>query len=184
MPSAIGAPPASRTVARSGPLIRDHLESRWQRRCDRLRRRHVCACLCEPFNHSAGERTDRITHEIEARGVAAKKKKRCHDRYSSEHDPSCASAKRSKKVRILSARVRDVFSRTPSGPSWATRELQLRSEAPNFESDGVGGGMHIIRMARLLPNRGCPGRCWNSAAARVTFYATCSTSVASPRPRR
>ena len=31
---------------------------------------------------------------------------------------------------------------------------------------------------------GCPGRCWNSAAARVTFYATCSTSVASPRPRR
>ena len=32
--------------------------------------------------------------------------------------------------------------------------------------------------------RGCPGRCWNSAAARVTFYATCSTSVASPRPRR
>ena len=32
--------------------------------------------------------------------------------------------------------------------------------------------------------RGCPGRCWNSAAARVTFYATCSTSVVSPRPRR
>ena len=30
---------------------------------------------------------------------------------------------------------------------------------------------------------GCPGRCWNSAAARVTFYATCSTSVVSPRPR-
>ena len=32
--------------------------------------------------------------------------------------------------------------------------------------------------------RGCPGRCWNSAAARVRFYAICSTSVASPRPRR
>ena len=48
-------------------------------------------------------------------------------RYTSEYDPSCASAKRSKKVRILSARVCDVFSRTPSGPSWATRELQLRS---------------------------------------------------------
>ena len=32
--------------------------------------------------------------------------------------------------------------------------------------------------------RGCPGRCWNLAAARVRFYATCSTSVASPRPRR
>ena len=32
--------------------------------------------------------------------------------------------------------------------------------------------------------RGCPGRCWNFAAARVRFYATCSTSVASPRPRR
>ena len=31
---------------------------------------------------------------------------------------------------------------------------------------------------------GCPGRCWNLAAARVRFYATCSTSVASPRPRR
>ena len=127
VPSAIGAPPASRTVARAGPLIRDHLESRRQRRCDRLRRRCACARLCEPLNHSAGERTDRITHEIEASGVAAKKKKRCHDRYSSEHDPSCASAKRSKKVRILSARVCDVFSRTPSGPSWATRELQLRS---------------------------------------------------------
>ena len=35
-----------------------------------------------------------------------------------------------------------------------------------------------------LGEGGCPGRCWNSAAARVTFYATCSTSVASPRPRR
>ena len=31
---------------------------------------------------------------------------------------------------------------------------------------------------------GCPVRCWNSAAARVRFYATCSTSVASPRARR
>ena len=29
----------------------------------------------------------------------------------------------------------------------------LRGQAPNFESDGVGGGMHIILMARLLPNR-------------------------------
>ena len=37
---------------------------------------------------------------------------------------------------------------------------------------------------RLRELRGCPGRCWNSAAARVTFYATCSTSVVSPRPRR
>ena len=110
--------------------------------------------MCEPFNHSVGKGTDLITYEIEARGVATKKrKKRRHSHYGSENDPSCASAKRSKKVRILSARVRDLFSRTPSGPSWATRELQLRGQAPNFESDGVGGGMHIILMARLLPNR-------------------------------
>ena len=118
VPSAIGAPPAGRTVARAGPLIRDHRDSRRPRRCDRIRRRRACARLCEPLNHSAGERTDRITHEIEARGVAAKKKKKaCHAPYGSEHDPSCASAKRSKKVRILSARVRDLFSRTPSEPS-------------------------------------------------------------------
>ena len=37
---------------------------------------------------------------------------------------------------------------------------------------------------RRRPPGGCPGRCWNSAAARVRFYATCSTFVASPRPRR
>ena len=73
--------------------------------------------MCEPFNHSVGEGTDRITHEIEARGVAAKKKKkRCHARYGSEYDPSCASVKRSKKVRILSARVPDVFF---EGALWA-----------------------------------------------------------------
>ena len=77
-----------------------------------------CARMCEPFNHSAGERTNRITHEIEARGVVVKKKKaQEHAATVASTTPSCASAKRSKKVRILSARVRDLFSRTPSGPS-------------------------------------------------------------------
>ena len=49
----------------------------------------------------------------------------------------------------------------------------LTDNQPKFNR----GSTHVRR-------RGCPGRCWNSAAARVTFYATCSTSVASLRPRR
>ena len=81
--------------------------------------------------------------------------------------------------------------------------VRLWLEMAVDEDDGRGGRRRTNRARRerkgtpqgspispLFSNiymrrfRGCPGRCWNSAAARVTFYATCSTSVASPRPRR
>ena len=48
-------------------------------------RRRACARMCEPFNHSVGKGTDRITYEIEARGVVAKKKK------AQEHAATVAS---------------------------------------------------------------------------------------------
>ena len=58
----------------------------------------ACARMCEPFNHSVGEGTDRITYEIEARGVATKdRKKRCHDRYPSDHDPRALAQNGRKK---------------------------------------------------------------------------------------
>ena len=56
------------------------------------------------------------------------------------------------------------------------------SVRPVHEPDDLKG--LTIRVLGVQARRGCPGRCWNSAAARVRFYATCCTSVASPRPRR
>ena len=74
----------------------------------------------------------------------------------------------------------------------------LNADLSNFQNvnTGVTGSKratasdgnltHDVHIQNVDQRRrgGCPGRCWNSAAARVTFYATCSTSVASLRPRR
>ncbi len=58
------------------------------------------------------------------------------------------------------------------------------SMATFFKWRSKYGGATVTDVKRLRELGGCPGRCWNSAAARVRFYATCSTSVASLRPRR
>ena len=88
---------------------------------------------------------------------------------------------------------RRLFSSSMSMCGWSTfrpRRMDIRStEGHRLSGSSTATGSPGTRKAALstIPmdgSRGCPGRCWNSAAARVTFYATCSPSVVSPRPRR
>ena len=64
--------------------------------------------------------------------------------------------------------------------------IELRIESLRARESSLYLAYVFLNLLGLIAwsQGGCPGRCWNSAAARVTFYATCSTSVVSPRPRR
>ena len=81
------------------------------------------------------------------------------------------------KAADLSEKLTKLFERTEKLQERQNGLATLDSQLAQTEELGA-------QVTRQHETRGCPGRCWNSAAARVRFYATCCTSVASPRPRR